>query len=68
MTDGRFSGATRGFVIGHVVPEAAEGGPIAVVREGDVIIIDADNRMLDVDVEEVEMRARLAEWQARKPR
>ena len=68
ITDGRFSGATRGFVIGHIVPEAAEGGPIAVVQEGDVIIIDAENRRLDVDVEEAELRARLAAWLAPKPR
>ncbi len=68
ITDGRFSGATRGFVIGHIVPEAAEGGPIAVVQEGDVIIIDAEDRRLDVDIGEAEMRARLAAWQAPAPR
>src|SRR5205085_6224198 len=50
VTDGRFSGATRGLMIGHVAPEAARGGPIAAVREGDVIVIDIDARTLDVEV------------------
>jgi dihydroxy-acid dehydratase len=68
MTDGRFSGATRGFVIGHVVPEAAEGGPIGAVRDGDVVTIDADRRRLDVDVNETEMRERLAGWKPPAPR
>ena len=68
MTDGRFSGATRGFVIGHIVPEAAEGGPIAVVQEGDVITVDVERRRLDVDVGDTEIRARLAAWKAPEPR
>ena len=51
ITDGRFSGATRGFCIGHVGPEAAVGGPIALVRDGDMISIDAENGRLDVEVE-----------------
>ena len=49
LTDGRFSGATHGFMAGHVAPEAVHGGPIAAVRDGDEIIIDVDNRRLDVD-------------------
>jgi dihydroxy-acid dehydratase len=68
LTDGRFSGATRGFVIGHVVPEAAEGGPIAAVRDGDLITIDVEQRRLHVDVGDEEMRARLAAWRAPQPR
>ncbi len=68
ITDGRFSGATRGFVIGHIVPEAAEGGPIALVRDGDIVIIDVDNRRLDVEVSEVEIAQRLAQWKAPAPR
>ena len=68
MTDGRFSGATRGFVIGHIVPEAAERGPIAAVKEGDLITIDVDKRRLDIDIEPDEMRARLAEWSPPPPR
>ncbi|HWQ38489.1 MAG TPA: dihydroxy-acid dehydratase [Burkholderiales bacterium] len=64
MTDGRFSGATRGFVIGHIVPEAAEGGPIAVLRDDDVVVIDVDNRRLDLDLSEVQLRERLAQWKA----
>ena len=68
ITDGRFSGATRGFVIGHIVPEAAQRGPIAALKDGDVIAIDVDNRRLDVDVSEAEMRERLAQWKAPTPR
>lgn len=68
ITDGRFSGATRGFVIGHIVPEAAEGGPIAAVRDGDIVVIDVDNRRLDVEVNEAEMAQRLAQWKRPAPR
>jgi dihydroxy-acid dehydratase len=64
MTDGRFSGATRGFVIGHIVPEAAEGGPIAVLRDDDAVVIDVENRRLDVGLSEEELRQRLAQWKA----
>ena len=60
VTDGRFSGASRGFVIGHVVPEAADGGPIAVVRDGDPLVIDVQRRRLDLDVPDEELRRRLA--------
>jgi dihydroxy-acid dehydratase len=64
ITDGRFSGATHGFVIGHVTPEAQEGGPIAFVRDGDVISVDANKDQLDVAVSEAELASRKAGWQA----
>ena len=65
VTDGRFSGGSHGFLIGHVVPEAAEGGPIALVRDGDVITIDAEKRVMDVEgVSEGEMERRRKEWKA----
>jgi len=63
ITDGRFSGGSHGFIIGHVVPEAQEGGPIGLIRSGDVITIDADTKTLDVDVSDEEMARRKAEWQ-----
>jgi len=62
ITDGRFSGATRGFCIGHVGPEAAVGGPIAFVRDGDIIEIDADAGTLDVRVSDEELASRKAQW------
>jgi dihydroxy-acid dehydratase len=62
ITDGRFSGATRGFCIGHVGPEAAVGGPIALVRDGDIISIDAESGRLDLEVSEEELTKRRAEW------
>ena len=68
MTDGRFSGATRGFVIGHIVPEAAESGPIAMLKDGDIVTVDVENRRLDVDLSEAQMRERLALWKAPAPR
>jgi len=68
MTDGRFSGATHGFMIGHVAPEAAVGGPIAALRDGDTISIDAEKRRLDVELPEAELRARLGGWRAPAPR
>jgi dihydroxy-acid dehydratase len=64
MTDGRFSGATRGFCIGHVAPEAANGGAIAAVREGDPISIDIENRTIDVKIAAAELKERLASWKA----
>jgi len=67
MTDGRFSGATRGLMIGHVAPEAAVGGPIAALREGDVIVIDIEKRRLDVELSDKEIKARLAEWRPPSP-
>jgi len=63
ITDGRFSGGSHGFIIGHVVPEAQEGGPIGLIRDGDVITIDAETNTLDVDVSESEMEARRKQWQ-----
>jgi len=68
ITDGRFSGATRGLMIGHVAPEAARGGPIAAIAEGDMIVIDIDARRLDVEVGEQELVRRLAAWKAPEPR
>jgi len=63
ITDGRFSGASRGFIIGHVVPEATLGGPIALVKDGDRIIIDAASRTINWEVEENEQAARRREWE-----
>jgi dihydroxy-acid dehydratase len=62
VTDGRFSGATRGLMVGHVAPEAYRGGPLAAVRDGDVITIDADEGVLHVDVAADELARRLAAW------
>jgi dihydroxy-acid dehydratase len=66
ITDGRFSGATRGFCIGHVGPEAAVGGPIALLRDGDKIIIDADKGTIDVALSDEELAKRRAEWKPRQ--
>ena len=68
ITDGRFSGATRGASIGHVAPEAALGGPIAFIEEGDIIDIDITNHSMNVRVRDEEMAARKAKWQPREPR
>jgi dihydroxy-acid dehydratase len=68
VTDGRFSGATRGFMVGHVAPEAFRGGPLAAVREGDTIVIDVANRRLDVEVSEAELAERMKTWMAPPPR
>jgi dihydroxy-acid dehydratase len=68
ITDGRFSGATRGPCIGHVSPEAFEGGPIAVVENGDIIEIDIPNRVLNARLSAEELRKRLAAWKPRKPK
>ncbi len=67
ITDGRFSGATRGASIGHVSPEAAVGGPIALVQEGDEIGIDIPNHLIDVEVSEAELDRRKQAWQAPPP-
>jgi dihydroxy-acid dehydratase len=67
ITDGRFSGATRGFMVGHVAPEAVHGGPIAAVREGDTVTIDVDNRRLDLDVSDEELAERLAKYEPPAP-
>jgi dihydroxy-acid dehydratase len=68
ITDGRFSGATRGGCIGHVAPEAFEGGPIAVLKNGDTITIDIPSRALKVELSEKELKARLVAWKPRKPK
>jgi len=68
VTDGRFSGATRGLMAGHVAPEAADGGPIAVVRDGDVIVFDLERRRLDLEVADEEIAARLSAWRPPSPR
>jgi dihydroxy-acid dehydratase len=68
VTDGRFSGATHGFMIAHVAPEAFNGGPIAAVREGDPITVDADAGVLNVDIPTAELRERLKGWKATEPR
>jgi dihydroxy-acid dehydratase len=68
ITDGRFSGATKGLMVGHVAPEAQVGGPIAAIQEGDTIILDIENRRLDVDISNEELRARLDAWTAPPPR
>ena len=68
LTDGRFSGATRGFMVGHVAPEAARGGPIAALRDGDIVVIDVENRRIDVELSKDELRARLDAWSAPAPR
>jgi dihydroxy-acid dehydratase len=68
LTDGRFSGDTRGLCIGHISPEAAEGGPIGLLRDGDTVSIDLRARRLDVDLSNEEMDARRAAWQAPSPR
>ncbi|HEU4523821.1 MAG TPA: dihydroxy-acid dehydratase, partial [Gemmatimonadales bacterium] len=68
ITDGRFSGGTYGLVVGHVAPEAAVGGPIALVREGDPITIDADRRLLSIGVPDAELERRRSAWRAPAPR
>jgi len=62
MTDGRFSGATYGFMVGHVAPEAARGGPIGLLRDGDIVTIDVDARRVDTDAD---LESRRAGWQPR---
>jgi dihydroxy-acid dehydratase len=68
LTDGRFSGGTRGLMIGHVAPEAALGGPIALIEEGDTITIDVDRRALDLEVDEATLEVRRSRWRAPEPR
>jgi len=68
LTDGRFSGATRGLMAGHVAPEAAVGGPIAAVEEGDMITLDIERRRLDVEITDEVLRARLTQWEPRPAR
>jgi dihydroxy-acid dehydratase len=68
VTDGRFSGGTHGFVVGHITPEAFDGGPLAIVENGDVITIDAERRTIDLRVSQGEIRTRLKSWKRPKPR
>jgi dihydroxy-acid dehydratase len=68
LTDGRFSGATRGLMLGHVSPEAAMGGPIVAVHEGDTIRIDAGQRLVELEISDAEIKRRMASWKAQKPR
>jgi dihydroxy-acid dehydratase len=67
ITDGRFSGGTYGMVVGHVAPEAAVGGTIALVEEGDLITIDAKERLLQLNIDESELAKRRANWQPPQP-
>jgi len=68
ITDGRFSGGSHGFVVGHITPEASEGGPLAIVEDGDEIVIDAETARVDVSLSADEIAARLARWQPPAPR
>src|SRR5207248_10038669 len=68
VTDGRFSGATRGFMVGHVAPEAAVGGPIAAVRDGDSISIDIENRKITLDIPVEEIHDRLSKFERPTPK
>jgi dihydroxy-acid dehydratase len=64
LTDGRFSGGSHGFIVGHITPEAQVGGPIALVRDGDQVTIDAEKRMLDVALSDAELKNRRSAWKA----
>jgi dihydroxy-acid dehydratase len=68
VTDGRFSGATRGLMVGHVAPEAAAGGPIAAVRDGDIVHIDTVNNQLNLQLPDSEIKNRLSAYRAPAPR
>jgi dihydroxy-acid dehydratase len=68
ITDGRFSGGSHGFVVGHITPEAAVGGPLAIVKKGDVITIDAEKNEINVEISAKELKARLRVWKQPKPR
>ena len=68
VTDGRFSGGTHGFCVGHVAPEAVDGGPIAFVRDGDRIVIDAEAHTIDLLVDEAELARRRTDWKLPQPR
>jgi dihydroxy-acid dehydratase len=64
ITDGRFSGGSHGFVVGHITPEAALGGPLAIVKNGDPISIDAEKRAVNLDIPKTEIETRLKKWKA----
>jgi dihydroxy-acid dehydratase len=68
VTDGRFSGGTHGFCVGHVAPEAVDGGPIALVADGDRIVIDVAGKTIDLDVDEATLARRRGEWKLPAPR
>ncbi|MEL6652359.1 MAG: dihydroxy-acid dehydratase, partial [Bacteroidota bacterium] len=68
ITDGRFSGGTHGFVVGHITPEAAVGGAIGLLEDGDKITIDADSNRIEVDLSAEELASRRANWQAPEPK
>jgi dihydroxy-acid dehydratase len=68
LTDGRFSGGTTGLCVGHIAPEAVDGGPIAFVADGDPIVLDVANRILDVEIDEAELAARKAGWEPLAPK
>jgi dihydroxy-acid dehydratase len=68
LTDGRFSGATHGLMVGHVAPEAARGGPIAAIADGDMVVFDIEKRRLDVELTDAEIQQRLAKWREPEPR
>jgi dihydroxy-acid dehydratase len=68
VTDGRFSGSNKGLAVGHVSPEAASGGPIALVKDGDFITIDIPGRKLNLELSEAELRARSTNWQPPPPK
>jgi dihydroxy-acid dehydratase len=68
VTDGRFSGGTHGFCVGHVAPEAVDGGPIAFVRDGDRVVIDVETLSIDLDVPADELARRRADWKLPQPR
>jgi dihydroxy-acid dehydratase len=67
VTDGRFSGGTMGLCVGHIAPEAMDGGPIAFVKDGDRIVLDVANRTLTLDVDDAELGRRRTGWQPRQP-
>ena len=67
ITDGRFSGASHGFVVGHICPEAAEGGPLAALREGDMIVLEPKKRRIQVELSKAEIKRRLRQWKPPKP-
>jgi dihydroxy-acid dehydratase len=67
ITDGRFSGGTHGFVVGHITPEAYVGGALAIVKNGDEIVIDAEKNILKLNIKETEIKKRLKSWKQPKP-
>jgi dihydroxy-acid dehydratase len=68
VTDGRFSGATHGFMVGHIAPEASKGGPLAALREGDMVVIDVERGELNAELSEAEFEERLSGWVEPEPR